>query len=224
MYARPEIEDGPTTLGVSGMLWRDSLVMYDRATRSLWSQVNGRAVAGPMKGKRLEEFPSQQMTWAEWKRRHPDTLVLVKPRLSGSTYDRYFDDPGMIGVRGSQNSDARLPGKELVLGLEHDGRFAAVPISALSQQPILMTTAFDRPIVVTRTAAYDRRAGDRSLTFEPADGAKMRDLETGSIWSLDSGRAVAGPLEGRRLARISAKTVYWAIWAKFHPETEVIEP
>ena len=28
-------------LGVSGMLWRDGLVMFDRDTRTLWARVTG---------------------------------------------------------------------------------------------------------------------------------------------------------------------------------------
>lgn len=224
MYARPQIEGTPTTLGVSGMLWRDALVMYDRATRSLWSQIDGKSVAGPMKGQRLDELPSEQTTWGEWKRRHPDTMVLVKPRLSGSEYERYSDDPRVIGVRGSQNPDARLHGKDLVVGLEAGGRFAAVPLDALRQRPLLLIEALGRPIVVTRSAAYDRRVADRTLTFEPLDATRMRDRETASMWSMESGHAISGTLQGRRLTRISAKTIYWAIWAKFHPESEVVKP
>ncbi len=222
MYARPEVNGNPTTLGVSGMLWRDALVMYDRATRSLWSQVNGKAVAGPMKGQRLAEIPSEQTTWSEWKRRHPETLVLVKPRLSGSQYEEYFDDPRLIGVRGSRNPDSRLPGKELVLGLEAEGRFAALPLTILSQRPILLAKALGRPIVVTHSAPYDRRVAGRTLTFEPAGGERMRDRETGSIWATENGEAIEGRLQGQRLIRLSAKKVYWAIWAKFHPQTEIV--
>ena len=67
MYARPEIEGQTTTLGVSGMHWRDALIMYDRASKSLWSQVLGEAVAGPEKGRKLEEIPSELTTWTDWK-------------------------------------------------------------------------------------------------------------------------------------------------------------
>jgi hypothetical protein len=52
--------------------------MYDRKTRSLWSQVNGKAVAGPRAGEQLQEIPSEQTTWKQWRTRHPNTLVLVK--------------------------------------------------------------------------------------------------------------------------------------------------
>ncbi len=199
------------------MLWRDALIMYDRATKSLWSQVNGKAVAGPMQGRRLEEVPSQLTTWGEWKRRHPDTLVLVKPQQSGSVYEDYFADPGRIGVRGSTNPDPRLPGKTLVLGLERNGRFAAVPLPVVEAWRVLNVSALDVPIVVTPSAAYERG----TLAFEPIDSMTMRDRESGSRWSVESGEAIDGPKRGTRLQRISAKLVYWGVWARFHPQSEI---
>jgi hypothetical protein len=35
--------------GVSGKLWQSNLLMYDTATESLWSQIEGRAVVGGLK-------------------------------------------------------------------------------------------------------------------------------------------------------------------------------
>ena len=99
---------------------------------------------------------------------------------------RYFEDPDTIGVRGSTNPDPRLGVKELVIGLEHENRFAAVPL------------------IVTRIATFVARAGDRELTFESA-GHALRDRETESLWSLDTGEAVDGPLKGQRLQRVSSQ-------------------
>ena len=42
------------TFQVSGMLWRNSLIMRDRETGSLWSHVTGEGLSGPAKSKRLE--------------------------------------------------------------------------------------------------------------------------------------------------------------------------
>ena len=183
MYARPRVNGNATTLGVSGMLWRDALIMHDRSTQSLWSQVNGTAVAGPMEGRRLDELPSELTTWGEWKRRHPETLVLVKPPLSGSPYEDYFADPQRIGMRGSTNPDPRLPGKELVIGLERNGRFAAVPLSLVEKRKVMELEALGVPMVITPAGAFER-----------------------------------GP-EGRP---ISSKIVYWGVWARFHPGSEII--
>ncbi len=77
MYAR-EINDQEFTFGVSGKLIRNVLVMYDRQTDSLWSQLLGEAVQGEMVGTKLEFLPAWMTTWEEWKALHPNTLALDK--------------------------------------------------------------------------------------------------------------------------------------------------
>ena len=40
-------------IGVSGLLYKSAMVMYDKNTESLWSQVLGKAIVGPSTGKSL---------------------------------------------------------------------------------------------------------------------------------------------------------------------------
>ncbi len=240
MYVRPTIDGEVTTFGVSGKLWRDSLVMYDRATRSLWSQLLGSAVAGPQTGRTLEVVASEVTTWSAWKQRHPDTLVLRKParealednRRRGTSYSSYHADPNAIGVRGTRNPDERLPGKMLVYGITLNENFAAVPFALLEKSPVLNTDALGTPIVVfsprgeAAALAYERVVDGQELTFQllENEGSRLtvRDVATGSTWSWESGECLQGAFEGRSLRRVTGSTVYWGIWAQFHPDTEVI--
>src|ERR1044071_4013377 len=48
----------------------------DATTGSWWRQENGDAITGPLKGKALDEIPSQQMTLKQWIAEHPDTKIL----------------------------------------------------------------------------------------------------------------------------------------------------
>lgn len=82
MYARPTIEDEPLRFGVSGKLWREVLVLYDRQTRSLWSQRTGQAIAGPLSGSEFEVLPSVIVEWGSWREHHGDSTVLVIPEGS----------------------------------------------------------------------------------------------------------------------------------------------
>ena len=50
------------TFGVSGMLYRDALVMCDRETGTLWSHVDGRARNGPLLGETLQPVPAVHAT------------------------------------------------------------------------------------------------------------------------------------------------------------------
>ncbi len=70
--------DTALTFGVSGILRGSALVMYDRATVSLWN-LEGHAIAGPLRGLRLRSLPSERVSWSSWRARHPDTLVMGPP-------------------------------------------------------------------------------------------------------------------------------------------------
>ena len=74
------------TLGVSGKLIDGNLVMYDVETDSLWLQKTGEEVAGASSGKQLKELPREEWgveRWGDWRRRHPDTLVLTCAHCEG---------------------------------------------------------------------------------------------------------------------------------------------
>lgn len=51
------------TFGVSGLLYQSSLLMYDRQTDSLWSQIGMQAIAGPQVGAPLNLVASEHLTW-----------------------------------------------------------------------------------------------------------------------------------------------------------------
>lgn len=215
------------------MLWRDSLIMYDRSTKSLWSQVLGRAVAGPQEGRELAEIPSEQTTWADWKARHPETLVLVKPKgVDGTNYADYHRDPRKVGVLGSESPDDRLNPKSLVFGIEEDGDAVAVPFHVLEDEPVLNTIALGKPLVAfsppgePTALVFERTVDGEELTFERVDDASgrltVKDTKTGSTWSWEDGSCLQGPFEGKSLRRLPGTAVYWGIWAQFHPDTELV--
>lgn len=233
MYARPRFEDGETsTFGVSGKLWRDALVMYDRKSRSLWSQVDGRAWAGPSSGQSLQKIPSQVTTWASWKQQHPETLVLVKPVIDKSPYQSYYERASWVGLPWTRVSkDDRLPAKTLVLGIELDGSASlAVDLEHLEQTQWLSGEVDDLPVLVVaprdpRAAlAYVRRVEGQVLDLEPdrdqgTESTHFVDRQTGSRWFWETGEAVSGPLAGKRLPALPTTPIYWVTWTAFHPES-----
>ena len=64
--------------GVSGLLYQSDLLMFDRETESLWSQIGANAVTGALMGQRLELLRSKTTTWKAWREAHPNTTVLSK--------------------------------------------------------------------------------------------------------------------------------------------------
>jgi len=101
------------------------------------------------------------------------------------------------------------------LGVAVEGRFRG---TALEPVPAMLTdwrtwrelTAVDRR-ERERAAAEPGMAGAETL------GLPLVDRETGTLWAGLTGEVVAGPVAGRRLARLNAMPVFWFAWNDFHP-------
>ncbi|MCG3138032.1 MAG: hypothetical protein HJJLKODD_01888 [Phycisphaerae bacterium] len=66
------------------------------SAESLWSQLLGRAVAGPAAGTKLAQLPAQLVHWSSWKKQYPDTTVLApqpqfQKRYQLEPYNTYYD-------------------------------------------------------------------------------------------------------------------------------------
>ena len=122
--------------GVSGLLYNSDVLMYDRNTGSLWSQLMVRAVTGPMKGTRLQQLPLSHTSWQDWLERHPETEVLSNKtgysrNYKVDPYPNYGRDGSLyFPVAHSSNKYRR---KEIIMGLEIDGRFKAYPFKELKK-------------------------------------------------------------------------------------------
>ena len=84
---RREVNGAPTLFGNQGALWGNAMTWWDHRTGSIWSQPLGEAIAGPLKGVRLELLPSSLTEWAAWRSAHPETLVLDGPVLPSGPND-----------------------------------------------------------------------------------------------------------------------------------------
>ena len=76
MYTRRS-GDRTHTFDFAEGLIKDNLLFVDRETETVWSQLHGRAIYGPLENTPLNVVPTIQATWAFWRERHPDTRVMV---------------------------------------------------------------------------------------------------------------------------------------------------
>lgn len=83
------IDGKQTTLGVSGKLYNSCLVLYDRATDTLWSQPWGIGIAGERVNDSLKRYPLVKTTLGKWIEQHPNTLVLSNETGYDRDYFRY---------------------------------------------------------------------------------------------------------------------------------------
>ncbi|WP_417524726.1 DUF3179 domain-containing protein [Marinovum sp.] len=85
---------GVLSFGVSGKLRNSDMVMYDRQTESWWQQALGEAIVGDLTGTTLKTLPTWMESWAQFKARNPDGLVMDQPAWSrsyGSNPYRNYD-------------------------------------------------------------------------------------------------------------------------------------
>ena len=122
--------------GVSGLLYNSDVLLYDRETQSLWSQIKALAVAGPLKGGSLTAVPVLHTTWADWRARYGDSLVLSQKTgysrdYDGNPYAGYEKSPDlMFPVR--FRAEGFHP-KERVLGIALEGKAKAYPFVELAK-------------------------------------------------------------------------------------------
>jgi Protein of unknown function (DUF3179) len=213
-------------------------VFKDRETGSLWQQTLSTATSGPLKGTRLDVYPFLLTQWGEWRRQHPDTLVL-KPlpgyaehmagmnKFIGHQWSLGGADTG-TAPKGAFGKDDRLKPREMVLGLQLSGGEKAYSLSALRQERLINDSVGGIPVVVVHqpasdtTTAFDPRHEGKTLKFQAVDAEADRlvDVQTHSSWNA-YGLCLSGKLKGTQLKPLVLEPEFWFAWSEFHTKTEV---
>jgi len=232
---RAEARGQPLEFDTVGLVGGNE-VFKDRQTGTRWQQSSLQGIDGPLKGEHLQLFPFLLTNWAEWRRLHPDTLVL-KP-LPG--YAERIPTMNAIirqGLSGKGEApdgvlrhDDRLPAKQMVVGLDFRGVSKAFPLSVLRQARVINDKFGIEPVAIIHqpdsdtTTAFVARAKGRNLRFRETDDQvkELIDQETSSRWN-PFGLCVSGKLRGSQLELLILEPEYWFAWSEFHPDTEVYQ-
>jgi uncharacterized protein DUF3179 len=230
---RAEADRRSLTLDNAGVV-EGNEVFKDRETGSRWQQSSLEAISGPLRGAHLQLYPFLLTSWGEWRRLHPDTMVL-KP-LPGYA-DRIPDKNRMIsqGLTGEGAApadvtyhDDRLKPKTMILGVDVGGVSKAFPLEALRRTRVVNDVFGVTPVLIVHqppsdtTTAFVARASGRSLTFGAANeqASALVDRETGSTWTA-YGDCIDGALKGAALEPIILEPEYWFAWSEFHRDTQI---
>jgi hypothetical protein len=189
----PVVQDERVEFGTSGRLWNSNLVMYDRKTDSLWSQILGEAIVGSETGNKLIALPSDQMLYGNWKNQFPDGEVLSRDtgatRFYGTNpYDDYFKATD-FAVRMAGFSDTRLSRDAFVFGIVDGEQTKAYAIESIKK----VTEVRDIFASNTYVLRYDTDL-DVVRMFQEIDGTEKR---------------------------INPFSSFWFSWVAVHPDTEL---
>jgi len=124
------------TFGVSGLLYNSDVLLYDRETNSLWSQILASAVTGEQSGTPLKMLALTHTPWRDWKKQYPNSLVLsdhlgFERDYNRSPYGGYTDSQHLYFPVSSLNS--RYHPKEKVIGLHLKGIHKVYPFTELAK-------------------------------------------------------------------------------------------
>jgi hypothetical protein len=228
------VSRGTSTFGTSGKLINSNLVMYDRASESYWPQILGQAVAGPLTGEYLEDFPVLWSKWQNVKDKYTDAKVLTTntgfirtygtdPYGSYQNTNNYYDSGEPFFP--TMHDDDRLASKTVVIGIHSKNSAVAILKSTAEQQNVInlelnnqaLTVFYDEELETVRV--FNRDLGGTIYDFTYSDG--FSDLQTGSEWSVN-GKAINGDLLGEKLEIVTSFDVMWFAWVAFYPNTELI--
>ncbi len=227
---RTTIHGAHYELGTSGFLYRSNKLMYDQATKSLWSTLTGKPVVGPLVGKGvvLEPLYVVTTTWGEWRRRHPSTTVL-SPKTGyqrdygeGVAYKDYFaTDKLMFNV---PRTDSRLRNKTevLVLRLQSEAKDPlAISADFLLAHPVYHDKAGGMDFVVlTDPSGANRVYETRGRRFVSWDGKDHATDQKGQTWTV--GEAELSLPQGSVLKRMPSHRAFWFGWFAVYPRTRLV--
>ena len=189
-----DIAGNTTDFGVSGLLYNSDVLLYDRETESLWSQIMSQAVAGKLVGEKLKAFPVSHTTWRDWVKQHPDTQVLSTDTGYSRDYSRNpyrgYEQSRQLYFGVNQRAPDTYHPKEQVIGLEIDGVYKAYPFAELEKN---------------NQSQFKDSINGVSITID-------WDSENRSVELFDS--------SGKRIAGIQG---FWFAWFAFHPDTLVFK-
>ncbi len=201
-------------------------IFEDKATKSWWFQATGISVAGKLKGSKMQEISSEQMTLKTWIQLHPDTKILqpdpaFKSKYSGlAGYDEHRPQTNtglgplqpnawVIGIAGATESKAWNWDDLLQCRRIED---------AVNNIPVLLVIEKDN----ASFHVFDRNVDGNELHFtatESQDG--FSDSGTGSHWNY-SGICTEGALAGKQLKSVQASQEFYHAWMYFHPGTTLV--
>jgi hypothetical protein len=217
----PAVNGKPETFRLVGMDHFNAM-FEDATTQSWWRQVNGEAVAGPLKGNILQEIPSEQMTLRAWLQHYPDSKIMQPDPTFSDRYEKLKEyDEGTKESRLEGRDSLSWNEKSWIVGIQINDKARAydwndvITLRAindtLSQTPVLIALESDRATF----HAWERD----TLTFDyDRTIDKLVDRQTRSKWNWQ-GKSVEGALQGQQMKGVQSYQEFWHSWRTFRPHS-----
>jgi hypothetical protein len=213
-----------------------NFLMRDEETGSYWQQISGKAISGPYKSRQLELVHSDELTFSLWRSENPQGTILSPVNQFASEYETKDWEQQMRKARTVVDTrNTPYEARELMLGLEHNGKARAYVLEHVLKQKLVQDTVGGASLIVVVgpddksirvfEARIQGQPGIPDFYRLPAGSSQvgppfLMDSVTGSSWNFQ-GCAVSGPAAGQCLKPVPALKDYWFDWKTYHPDTTV---
>lgn len=248
-FHRNLIHDGKMyelDFGVSGMLRKSDMVMWDRQTQSWWQQFTGEALVGDLTGASLEFIPSLLISLGDFAKNYPNGTVLSTNNglgevdYSSNPYVNYDDMDNETPFLFKGEVDKRLPAMERIVDVSFGNTTRIYPLSIIQKEVVINDVIENQPLVIfyeSKTVSvldaknikeskaigavtvFSPIVENKTLTFR-SKNEKFYDLETNSEWSI-TGKCVSGEYKGTQLESIRSGNHFAFAWFAFEPDSEI---
>ena len=235
--------------GVSGMLRKSDMVMYDRQTETWWQQFTGEGLVGELQGAELGLVSAPLLSLDEFIELYPSGTVLAKERNSDQEDRHHYGENPYVGYDDHGNEkprlffdevDARFPAMTRVIDVLINKKHKIFRLNYLRDKRVLnddfqgesfaifytekLVSVLDSAdITESKTIGavnvFYTQLDDYLLTFKKKKGYFM-DKQTKSKWNM-KGVCYSGKLEGTKLRTVKHGTHFAFAMFAFHPDTEV---
>ncbi len=196
----------------------------DATTKSWWRQANGECIAGPLKGYKLKEINSEQLSLQAWFRKHPNAEVLQPDEKFAATFEKMDSyDKGKSKSDLTKRDTASWQFKSWVLGINMGEMVKTYDWNYLEKNKIIQDSLPSLPLLIllendsASFHAYNRTVNNMSLQFQKSNDSLI-DTYTQSLWNMD-GICIDGKLKGLSLTPIASYQEYLHSWEYFHPKS-----
>jgi Protein of unknown function (DUF3179) len=221
----PKVNGKPETFRLVGMDHFNAM-FEDATSGSWWQQATGEAIAGPLKGSRLEEIPSRQASLASWIRLHPNTTIFQPDTIFKKDYDDLSKfDKGDVKSHLEKRDSASWKMKSWVIGVKLKGFEKAYDWNDLLKNYFIQDSLGNQPVILvlendtSSFHVFNRELRGQQLYFTlNRTAGQLTDSNSHSTWNLN-GLCIEGAFKDARLEPVQAYQEFWHSWHQFHPNT-----
>jgi len=228
------VGDSDPTYGVSGLLYNSNLLLYDRETETVWSQLLELGINGPRIREQPEVKRMFETTFETLQVMFPDAMVMTRDTgfirgYDDYPYGSYKTEPELLFSVGRQ--DNRLHPKQRVIGI-HEGTDIArtYQLGAFGAVTQTINDQFNNQSIVvvgnstlSFAAIFNRQLADGTILNFTAVNDDLPNVMTddeGNVWDI-FGRAVSGPRVGERLGETRSFVAMWFAWVSHFNTVEI---